>query len=823
MKWIQDLPDDFTQDFKFSVTGVDDPHTWLNDELKLGQREWDSIVTLTRDEILEVPLIRESILIDDLGEDVISWGYWNKHGLEGDIPTTGCCVVDDVIRRVSLGGQGIVSVPDLSALTGLTSLNLNRCKALQDVSGLSGLTGLTSLNLSSCEALQDVSGLSGLTGLTSLNLSSCEALQDVSGLSGLTGLTSLTLSSCDALQDVSGLSGLTGLTSLNLSSCDALQDVSGLSGLTGLTSLNLCWCDALQDVSVLSGLTGLTSLNLSMCEALQDVSVLSGLTGLTSLNLSMCKALQDVSVLSGLTGLTSLTLNSCDALQDVSVLSGLTGLTSLDLCWCKALQDVSGLSGLTGLTSLDLSGCKALQDVSVLSGLTGLTSLDLSMCPYVPHESNREAIAKLDTLKKLDGIGEPWNSIILWNAARRREGKADMAALLEKMLELCGSPMTSSRLRADFISGINVLDCSDGQMGQIHALDWSREEWARLLVVTQNQLDPVASGPQFGINQESGEVVMETDFTLFTEANNGQGAVNIGSGRIGIRNAMKGYILSVAEGARWDGTEAVLTEAFGHIISELNKEGVELHPSWDEGVVDLLMALRETGMSQEHDALFKAVTDQSRQAFDQQLRIQAAEIALDGGRWSDALQHMRDLPSAAEAQMMSRIIPMVVGQEVPEAILQWMETAADHDLGLLVENTGMTPAEGLQNRRIREQLFWLSASNAGMFRDLVGQMFAAFPDDPWVAALQAECAPDSVASSAGSSSDTGLLETLQSDTLGALLGPMVGQQLNAAIEGQSEGDLHHLAVALLLEHFGAVTPQFRDTILTALRTQSPSA
>ena len=34
MKWIQDLPDDFTQDFKFSVTGVDDPHTWLNDELE---------------------------------------------------------------------------------------------------------------------------------------------------------------------------------------------------------------------------------------------------------------------------------------------------------------------------------------------------------------------------------------------------------------------------------------------------------------------------------------------------------------------------------------------------------------------------------------------------------------------------------------------------------------------------------------------------------------------------------------------------------------------------------------------------------------------
>ena len=487
----------------------------------------------------------------------------------------------------------------------------------------------------------------------------------------------------------------------DLSSCEALQDVSGLSGLTGLTSLDLSGCRALQDVSGLSGLTGLTSLNLSGCRALQDVSGLSGLTGLTSLNLSVCEALQDVSGLSGLTGLTSLDLSSCDALQDVSVLSGLTGLTSLDLSMCRALQDVSGLSGLTGLTSLNLSVCEALQDVSGLSGLTGLISLDLKECPYVDHEGNREAIAKLDVLKELEGIGEPWKTSILWNAARRREGKADMAALLEKMLELCGSPMTNSRLRADFISGLNVLDCSDEQMGQIHALDWSREEWARLLVVTQNQLDPVASGPQFGFNQESGELVMETDFTLFTEASNGQGAVNIGSGRIGIHNAMKGYILSVAEGAKWEGREAVLKEAFGHITTELNKEGIELHPSWDEGVVDLLMALRETGMSQEHDALFKAVTDQSRQAFDQRLRLQAAEAALDQGQLGrGAAAHAGTSHPRRRPRLMARIIPHGGGvKRCRRSVLQWMETAADHDLGVARGEHGHDPGRrGCRNR-----------------------------------------------------------------------------------------------------------------------------
>ena len=33
MKWIEDLPDDFTQDFRFSVTGVDDPHAWLTNQV----------------------------------------------------------------------------------------------------------------------------------------------------------------------------------------------------------------------------------------------------------------------------------------------------------------------------------------------------------------------------------------------------------------------------------------------------------------------------------------------------------------------------------------------------------------------------------------------------------------------------------------------------------------------------------------------------------------------------------------------------------------------------------------------------------------------
>ena len=153
MKWIEDLPDDFTQDFRFSVSGVDDPHAWLTTSWKLGERNWDDVVTLTRDEILKFQLVRESIISTDTGDAAIEWSYWDAHELEGGIATNGCCVVHDEIRRVSFGGQDITGIPDLSFLTGLTSLNLSKCGALTDVSGLSGLTGLTSLNLSRCDSL----------------------------------------------------------------------------------------------------------------------------------------------------------------------------------------------------------------------------------------------------------------------------------------------------------------------------------------------------------------------------------------------------------------------------------------------------------------------------------------------------------------------------------------------------------------------------------------------------------------------------------------------------------------------------------------------
>ena len=106
------------------------------------------------------------------------------------------------------------------------------------------------------------------------------------------------------------------------------------------------------------------------------------------------------------------------------------------------------------------------------------------------------------------------------------------------------------------------------------------------------------------------------------------------------------------------------------------------------------------------------MSDANRQAFDIRLRVAATEVELEKGRWGIALQHMEGLPSSLESELMSKIIPKMVGDEVPDAILKWMEEAADQDLEFLINGTPLSPAEGLKNRGVRETLFWLHTGGA---------------------------------------------------------------------------------------------------------------
>ncbi len=321
------------------------------------------------------------------------------------------------LRNLSLSAcSKLTDISALSNLLNLASLNLSVCHSLTDISALSNLVNLTSLDLSSCSSLTDISALSNLPNLTSLDLSSCSSLTDISALSNLPNLTSLNLEYCEQLTDISALSNLPNLTSLNLEYCEQLTDISSLSNLVHLTSLNLEYCKKLTDISALGNLVNLTSLDLSWCERLTNLSGLGNLVNLTSLNLSNWRKLSDISPLANLVNLISLDLN-CDSaredietsssnpiwgswtkLTDISALSNLVNLRNLSLSACSKLTDISSLSNLPNLTSLDLGWCYSLTDISGLSNLVNLTSLDLESCRKLSDTSALSNLVNLTSL-----------------------------------------------------------------------------------------------------------------------------------------------------------------------------------------------------------------------------------------------------------------------------------------------------------------------------------------------------------------------------------------------------------------------------------------
>ena len=90
------------------------------------------------------------------------------------------------------------AVPDLGRYREMlhhlnpTQLYAEGCKD-ENVDALKGLTGLHTLFLNGCPALQNVDGIEGLTELQTLDLSFCRVLQNVDSLKGLTGLQTLGL------------------------------------------------------------------------------------------------------------------------------------------------------------------------------------------------------------------------------------------------------------------------------------------------------------------------------------------------------------------------------------------------------------------------------------------------------------------------------------------------------------------------------------------------------------------------------------------------------------------------------------------------------
>nr|XP_028965778.1 TMV resistance protein N-like [Malus domestica] len=219
---------------------------------------------------------------------------------------------------------------------------------------LHGLDSLRNLDLSNND-FDTLPSLSGLSKLESLQLSNCHNLHTLPSLSGLSKLESLQLSNCRNLHTLPSLSGLSKLESLQLSNCRNLHTLPSLSGLSKLESLQLSNCHYLHTLPSLSDLSKLESLWLHHCFGLPTISDLP--TNLKFLDASNCLHLVTMPNFSKMLNMRELIVCDSDALTEVPDLDkSLYSMTWIDMRDCPKLTDDFKRNILKGWTSCGYGG-----------------------------------------------------------------------------------------------------------------------------------------------------------------------------------------------------------------------------------------------------------------------------------------------------------------------------------------------------------------------------------------------------------------------------------------------------------------------------------
>lgn len=167
----------------------------------------------------------------------------------------------------------------LTALSHLKKLLLNRCVGLETLPDLSKLKKLEVLYLPWCKGLSGPNAFDALSALTELRLlmiRDCPGLTRLPELGANRGLKILDLMDNTGIHGSDALNGLTKLAKLEflgLSGCTGLERLPDLSGLQCLKYLKLNGCTGLKGVEVFNGLGAL--------EALEKLEII-GCTGLAN-------------------------------------------------------------------------------------------------------------------------------------------------------------------------------------------------------------------------------------------------------------------------------------------------------------------------------------------------------------------------------------------------------------------------------------------------------------------------------------------------------------------------------------------------------------
>ena len=289
-------------------------------------------------------------------------------------------------------------IPDLSTLTKLTTLDLGFNQLTGSFPGLSALTDLTSLSLGSNQLNGPLPDLSDLTSLTDLHLTRNQFSGSIPDLSALSNLRELYLGDNQLEGQIPDLSALTNLTWLDLSHNDLTGLPQNLGALTNLRWLSLSYNQLTGSIPDLSPLTNLTWLDLGHNQLTGSIPNLGALTRLTNLSLHSNQLDGSIPDMSALTNLTSLSLGSNRLSGTIQNLSTLTNLTSLSLASNQLSGSIPALNTLTNLTDLDLGSNQLTGSIPILSALTDLTILTLGSNQLTGPVPDLSALTKLTSL-----------------------------------------------------------------------------------------------------------------------------------------------------------------------------------------------------------------------------------------------------------------------------------------------------------------------------------------------------------------------------------------------------------------------------------------
>ncbi|CCD20324.1 leucine-rich repeat protein (LRRP) [Trypanosoma vivax Y486] len=360
----------------------------------------------------------------------------------------------NALRVLDLNRSAITDVclSQLSACSGLTTIVLDSCYALTDVSPVVQMKSLEKVSLRDCQNVGDSAGtLSALPQLRDLDLShtlvtdvsvnhlgsslsivrlyleSCKHLTDISPLQHIPTLEVLSICSCRGVsRGVGNLGRLchlleldareTGITSeclyhlcrssslvkLLLDCCLSLNDVSPLTNLPTLEELSVCDCLEVQKgIETLATLPRLRSLRLKGAQLTDDfVRRAASASTFVEIRLYASCCLTDASLFLNFNALEELHLDGCNAIENIGTLGRLQKLRVLSLSNTKVTdKQLFELSCSQSLVRLDLECCRLLTTTVPLVSLQSLEIVKLNNCNIVKCDTG--CLGKLSRLREL--------------------------------------------------------------------------------------------------------------------------------------------------------------------------------------------------------------------------------------------------------------------------------------------------------------------------------------------------------------------------------------------------------------------------------------